>query len=341
MDGVEKELISETRVSIEAPARLHLGFMDLNGGLGRRFGSLGLALAGISTRITVRKADRFSALGPSSNRAKCYAKQLFKGLNLHGAVHIEVESSIPEHVGLGSGTQMALAVGSAIDQLFALELGMPFIVKTLGRGARSGIGIGAFQEGGFIVDGGCGGDSGLPPVTVRLDFPAQWRIILILDKRGQGIHGTKEREVFETLPPFTAGEAGRLCRVVMMSVLPALVEEELECFAAGIGEMQRTVGDYFAPLQGGRFTSPAVNEVLEWLVAEGIAGVGQSSWGPTGFAVIDSETRAYALLRSLQQKFGQRLPLRYRVLRARNDGHVMEITTHNEHFPIAEANARR
>jgi beta-RFAP synthase len=341
MYSVKKDSINETRVRIEAPARIHLGFMDLDGGLGRRFGSLGLTLAELSTRIAVRKADGFHSQGPTANTAQRYAKRIFESLSLEGGVHIEVESAIPTHVGLGSGTQMALAVGSAIDHLFDLDLGIRRIVKTLGRGKRSGIGIGAFQDGGFLVDGGCAGDSRLPPVTVRLAFPDQWRILLILDDRGQGLHGAEERETFEKLPPFTAAQAGRLCRVVMMSVLPALVEQELERFGAGIGEMQRTVGDYFASLQGGRFTSPAVNEVLEWLVAQGVSGVGQSSWGPTGFAVTDSETRAYALLRSLKRRFGQRLPLRYWVLRARNHGHIVEKTNHDEQFPVVEAGARR
>lgn len=341
MYGVDKDTNGGTGLRIEAPARLHLGFMDLDGGLGRRFGSLGMTLAGLSTRITVQKADAFYAVGPSSNRAARYAQRLFESLGLQGAVRIEVESAIPEHVGLGSGTQMALAVGSAVDHLFGLGLGVQRIVRLLGRGTRSGIGIGAFKEGGFLVDGGRGVQDGLPPVTVRLEFPAQWRVLLILDARGQGLHGVRERQVFDNLPPFTAAEAGRLCRVVMMSVLPALVERNLERFAEGIGEMQCSIGDYFAPMQGGRYTSPAVTEALEWLLTGGIAGVGQSSWGPTGFAVLDSETRAYALLRALQREFGERLPLRYRVLRAKNHGHTVETTNHNEHYPIVEAGARR
>src|SRR5260221_11827542 len=38
-------------VEVFAPARLHLGFLDLNGGLGRRFRRLGLTLDGIGTRL--------------------------------------------------------------------------------------------------------------------------------------------------------------------------------------------------------------------------------------------------------------------------------------------------
>ena len=150
----------------------------------------------------------------------------------------------------------------------------------------------------------CQGQRGCRLLLCVWPSPISGAILLILDDRGQGLHGAEERKAFEKLPSFTAAQAGRLCRLVMMSVLPALVEQELERFGAGIGEMQRTVGDYFASLQGGRFTSPPSTKCWSGLIAQGVSGVGQSSWGPTGFAVTDSETRAYALLRSLNADSG-------------------------------------
>src|SRR5258708_15684104 len=51
-------------VEVFAPARLHLGFLDLNGGLGRRFGSLGLTIDGIGTRLTVTRAPPASPRQP-------------------------------------------------------------------------------------------------------------------------------------------------------------------------------------------------------------------------------------------------------------------------------------
>ncbi|TAL78081.1 MAG: GHMP kinase, partial [Beijerinckiaceae bacterium] len=44
-------------VRVETSARLHLGFLDLNGGAGRKFGSLGLALDGPVTELTIRRSD--------------------------------------------------------------------------------------------------------------------------------------------------------------------------------------------------------------------------------------------------------------------------------------------
>jgi beta-RFAP synthase len=146
-------------VRVEAPARLHLGFIDVSGSLGRRFGSLGLTLEEFSTVLSLRRADRFDAQGPDAQRASAYLRRLLDDHDPPTSVALHVHRAIPEHVGLGSGTQLALAVGKAFGALFELSVLVATLAARLDRGACSGIGIGAFEEGGFVVDGG-----GAPPV---------------------------------------------------------------------------------------------------------------------------------------------------------------------------------
>ena len=55
-------------VTVTVPARLHLGFLDLNGGLGRRFGSIGLAIDGLRTSITISAASHMRVTGPENKR---------------------------------------------------------------------------------------------------------------------------------------------------------------------------------------------------------------------------------------------------------------------------------
>ncbi len=314
-------------VKIEAPARLHLGFMDLDGSLGRRFGGVGLAIEGIATRLSVMKAASFSASGPGADRALGYAKRLFARMRIPHAVSIRIYETIPQHVGLGSGTQLALAVGTAIAKLYDLELDTRAIGQLLHRGARSGIGAGAFDTGGFLVDGGRGAIDRLPPIIARLEFPSRWRIVLVHDQRNVGLHGPKETSAFGTLPPFSGEQAAHLCRVVLMQVLPAVADAQLPVLARGLNEIQEIVGDYFAPAQGGRFASSKVAEVLAWLQQRGCPGIGQSSWGPTGFALIDSEVRAHALAREAESRF-DRAVVRLQVVRPRNYGGVVEQYRH-------------
>lgn len=313
-----------SRVLVDAPARLHLGFMDLHGGLGRRYGSLGLTLSGISTRVCAEIADAFEIRGEQAERAEKLVRLLQDKFDLPDKLRITIESAIPEHVGLGSGTQLALAVGTAVARLYGLDLGAREIASIFDRGSRSGIGVGAFEQGGFLVDGGRGPGDELPRIVSRLPFPPNWRVILIFDQKGQGLHGREETAAFRTLAPFSPEIAGRLTRRVMMQALPALAASDIREFGLAIRDIQREIGDYFAPAQGGRFASPAVAQVLAWLEGEGVQCVGQSSWGPTGFGIVDSETRAHALVRAAKLRRPENSPLRFRSYHGLNGGGTFE-----------------
>jgi beta-RFAP synthase len=306
-------------LSVTAPARLHLGFVDLNGSLGRRFGSLGMALEYPFTRIIMRRSEQLSASGPDKQRALQYASTLLDQLNLSDAVEVMIEQTIPAHSGLGSGTQLALAIGSAISHLFELDLTAQDIARRLGRGDRSGIGIGAFEQGGFLVDGGRGAATGVPPLIARLPVPEAWRILLIFDRQHQGIYGMAEQRAFAELPEFFEHQAGEMCRLLVMQVLPALAEADIDKFGQAISLIQYQIGNYFAPLQGGkRFFSSSVEEVLKWLSRQGICGVGQSSWGPTGFAVIPDEMSAQRLLGIARQHWRSLSHLTFVLCKPRN-----------------------
>ena len=306
--------------SVEAPARLHLGFLDLNGSLGRRFGSLGLTLEGLSTRVSVARAPQTVVRGIPEERPLAWLQALRRECGVDGGIELHVEQTIPQHAGLGSGTQLALAVGTAVSQLHGLDLAPRRVAQILGRGARSGIGIGAFERGGFIVDGGRTRGGTPPPVVSRLDFPEDWRVLLILDHGLRGLHGASEAEAFRNLPPFPERSSERLCRLLLMQGLPALAEGDIAGFGAAVRDLQHTIGDYFAPAQGGRYTSPRVARTLNWLEAQGISCAGQSSWGPTGFAIVESEEHARSLLLRVKAGSCEDGLVEIRLVRARNRG---------------------
>ena len=159
----------------------------------------------------------------------------------------------------------------------------------------------------------------------RLPFPEDWRLLLVLDRQRRGVHGDREKGAFGRLPEFPAELAGQLCRIVLMQVLPSLAEADVAGFGAGITDIQRRVGDHFAVAQGGRYASPEVAALLGWMEVNGAAGVGQSSWGPTGFVLVDSDTRARELQAELRRRFGDLTPLRYQIVAARNQGASVEL----------------
>jgi beta-RFAP synthase len=307
-------------VTVTVPARLHLGFLDPSGVLGRSFGSIGLAVGALRTRIVIKSATQTRVEGFDAERAAAHLETMRNLLRLEDQHHLTVEEAVPAHAGLGSGTQIALAVAAGLRRLHGLPLDVPGDAIRLGRGARSGVGIGLFERGGFVVDGGRGRDGSVAPIVSRLPFPGEWAAIIVLDPTRQGVSGAQERAAFAALPKFPASAADHLCALVLMKILPALVEADCASFGAGIAELQARIGDYFAPVQGfSRFASPDVASVLDALDRAGAVGIGQSSWGPTGFAFAPSRDIARDLIKRVHELPAGR-GLDIRVCKALNHG---------------------
>lgn len=308
---------------VTAPARLHLGFLDLNGEIGRRYGSIGIAIDRPSTELTITPSTTNSATGPESRRVlKLLRKYTNDGSS--GAYDVNIVNAIPAHAGLGSGTQLALAVGAGIARLQGRDLS-PADLASLGeRGARSGIGLEAFVSGGFIIDGGKGKTDRPPPLTLRTDFPKDWRIMLILDPNFSGVSGEAETTAFAGLPPFPEHQAAHICHLVLMKLVPGLKELDIEAFGSAITEIQEIVGSHFASKQGGTpWTSQAVGELASRMRDLGATGIGQSSWGPTGFAFVDSQKAAERLYHSLGED-AKRDGLEILIIHGRNTGASIE-----------------
>ncbi|MFI3180829.1 MAG: GHMP kinase [Methylococcales bacterium] len=308
-------------VSVIAPARLHMGFLDLSGSLGRQFGSIGVALNEPVTQLVISASDKKYIENKSVSK---YLTIFCKAFDVSDALNIAIVETIPEHIGLGSGTQMALAIGAGLNAFYDLKLSVRDIAAVMDRGLRSGIGIGVFEQGGFVVDGGRGKNTITPPMLAHFDVPENWRFILVFDKRGQGLHGQQEIQAFKTLPPFPRSEVERLSYLLLMQALPAIAEKDLARFGDVITELQRAVGEHFSPAQGGIFSSGDVAESMSWLANRGAVAVGQTSWGPTGFCLVENAEIAENLIQSAQASFSK-TSLIFSVVSARNCGGEVSI----------------
>jgi beta-ribofuranosylaminobenzene 5'-phosphate synthase len=285
-------------VRVTTAARLHLGFLDFNGDLGRRFGSIGLAIDAFETCVELHEASSFEILGEERERGVRLALRIAEFLGVDTAKRLIISSAIPPHAGLGSGTQLALAIASAFRRFAGLPLDVRGDARLLDRGARSGVGAALFERGGLVVDAGRGPDTEIPPVVARVNLPRDWRVLLVLDPRIKGAHGEAERRAFADLPHMSADLASEICRRTLMQILPGAAEGDFAAFGDGVSRVQEILGDYFAPVQGGgRFISAAVSRVVDQLVSHGASGIGQSSWGPTGFAFSPDPDHAEFLAR--------------------------------------------
>jgi beta-RFAP synthase len=254
-------------------------------------------------RLSVKPAGAWSADGPLADRALDYAFQFSRSLAQEQPFQITVERCAPEHAGLGTGTQLGLAVARALavnwqrSDMNAVEL-----ARQIGRGRRSALGIHGFDRGGFLVDGGKGPDTVIAPLVARLEFPQTWHIVLVMRNGAQGLHGVLENRAFERRPAKNQ-PTETLCRLVLLGILPALAEGDLPAFGEGLYEFNRQVGQMFRPLQSGTYADRRCEEIVAFVRRQKVAAAGQSSWGPTVFAIAESD-RALVLAARIRQEFG-------------------------------------
>lgn len=298
---------------VVAPSRLHFGLLNVGAaGVGlRQYGGVGLMIDEPGVAVQVTAANAWDAAGPASVRALSFAKQFVNQLpdGLQRPVRVVVERCPPEHVGLGVGTQLGLAVARATATEFGMtDLGVEALARMTGRGGRSGIGLHGFGRGGLIVDGGHERSGTVAPMLARYDFPTEWRIVLARPADpGVGWSGNRERAAFaRSRPPqVTVPLTDRMARLLLLGILPALLEQDCYTFGEALHEYNRLAGRMFAEDQGGDYASAEVEAIIEAARGLGVSGAGQTSWGPTVFAVCEDAERASWLERELKKRFAE------------------------------------
>jgi len=311
-----------TRVRVEAPARLHLGMLAVAGDGPRRFGGLGVSVSRPAVVVEAQPASELSADGAEAERALGFARRCHEALGLAGGAHLRVIEAIPPHVGLGSGTKLALAVTAAVCALAGRSPDPVAMARMAGRGARSAVGLWTFALGGLVVEGGRRHGTDDPaPLLVRHAMPEEWRCVLAIPAAAPGLSGGAEEAAFADLRPDPERSA-RIAQIVLTALLPALVERDVAEFGAALTRLQRLVGDAFASAQGGTY-HPRAAGLVDALVRHGAAGAGQSSWGPAVYGVVGSEDEGRALARRLAADVGD--GGRVHVVPFDNDGARVEV----------------
>jgi beta-ribofuranosylaminobenzene 5'-phosphate synthase len=294
--------VADRIVRVEAPARLHFGMLDLRGSLGRRFGGIGAGVFDPSLVIEVERAATVEAEGAEANRAVEFARRYLASQGMREGARIVIRRAIPGHAGLGSGTQLALAVARGIAELYDRSTDTGALAAAVGRARRSAIGTWLFDGGGFIVEGGRREDADrIAPLLARLPIPESWRCVVALPWNAESVSGEAELQAFQELPAPPLREVEHVAHLLVMSLLPALVEGDLETFGRAISTIQQINGSWFAPAQGGPFASGASTELISKMSEWGAAGVGQSSWGPAVYGITEGDERAAELAANVRK----------------------------------------
>lgn len=312
-------------INVVSPSRLHLTLIDLNAEIGRVDGGVGITLESPSLEISAAEADAVEVVGDSllAGRMLKAAKAVLpagKGIRIH------IKRDLPDHVGLGSGTQAALSAAAAVNKIYGLGKSVRELAVAVGRGGTSGIGVAAFESGGFILDGGHkfkdkgafspSAASHMPPgpVLFRRDFP-DWHIVLAIPNT-KGVHDAEEVDIFKKVCPIPLKEVQELSHVILMQMLPALIEEDLESFGKAVNHFQ-TVGfkKREVELQPG-----PVLDAMKYMQDNGASGSGVSSFGPIVYGIVGSPGEGKKLQKEVQCMLDESLGGEVLLTKAKNRG---------------------
>ena len=254
-------------------------------------------LPGVSVRI--RPATQFHLVGEHQHRANEILKRfLDSGQHKPPSCRIEVLKAAPEHVGLGTGTQLALALVSGVVAFMGEELTDPAqLAAATGRGLRSSIGCYGFFNGGLLHDVGKEPGDALAELGDRVVLPDAWRWLLIRPQGKEGFSGAVEKRAFAQLPVVPETVSRDLELLVREEMFPAARRADFEAFGESVYRYGVAAGQCFASQQAGAFATEQISQLVMRCRSAGLSGVGQSSWGPTLFALFENEFEANAFQR--------------------------------------------
>ncbi len=295
------------KVRIETGSRLHLGFYNFLSGR-NAYGSIGIAIDRPRVVVEISYSERPFVENRTRISIERDALKVMEVLNINA--WIRVLDAIPRHVGLGSTTQLRLAMGVGIMKIKRLrdrdsrDISISEIYDLAAKlelGFVSGIGVATFCYGGFIVDTGrrVSGSrlelprNGLeiPKPMIRLSVPDTWKFIVVIPRKSRSDYAieTIERDIMSRPRPVSDDTRLRLYELTFHELVPSIIRDDIEAFGRALTEIQLITGRYFAEYQGGEFISTS-QPVIEIFRKCSVYGYGQSSWGPAVYALVDSDS---------------------------------------------------
>ncbi|MHA1489911.1 MAG: beta-ribofuranosylaminobenzene 5'-phosphate synthase [Promethearchaeota archaeon] len=310
------------KVRITTPCRIHLSLIDENGYTGRIDGGLGLMLNRPNVVLeATNSADEFQIECNRYYRESIEvinekASKIFKAFNISNKnFHFNLKKYYPSHVGLGSKTQLALAIATAIIKLKKKNnsLSIQKLTKIVERGGTSGIGWRGFETGGFIIDAGhdfgkgkeketflpsSASTSANPALTVlRYPIPDNWRFVLVIPNVKKGAYGDEEISIFQKHAPIPKEEVNEVSHQILMKVIPGILKRDLECFGEGLKRIQ-SIGFKKIEID---LQHDIVKDLLILLEEFGVKAFGMTSFGPSVIGVTETDSEANELFKQVQK----------------------------------------
>ncbi len=295
--------LNTKKIIVETGYRIHVNSIDLNGFNTRVCGGLGFSVENPVLRLSIEKGEtdliQTSHVGEISNFLYM----------VKGKEHIDANLRIQEltesrmHVGLGSLTQLKLAVLAGIRALNQQKLNILSLTSDYKIGFTSGVGVGAFFMGGFILDGGyklpnekykiINGEklNKQAPIILNYDIPSNWKLLIGIPKELKSLSAESEYDFFNEITPIGNSDIYKISYHTLMELLPAIKENDFASFVYALKKITMLGAKPFEK----RICKQNKNvlEMLESLFR--FSSV--SSLGPTCYSFFDSNVASPDLIK--------------------------------------------
>ena len=291
-----------TSIVVTTGSRLHFGLICSPPAARWRFGGIGVMLKQPAWRLSVTPisadADVIHANDETCRRIREFLDRIRSHRNVQ-SLQLVVHQEMSFHTGLGSGTQLGLALSAVVELITHLRLQEdPFLLAQLAdRAERSAIGTVGFVRGGFLIDHGESHLDARRRHVDRIALPDNWRFVLIHPVDSQGLSGERERTFFQQHVSMPATLIENLEQQVLKHIAPSLREQRFDAFATSLENYGRMVGTFYAAEQGGVFAHSAMAQLAALLRTKDVLGMAQSSWGPLICIPAKSQEHAEEILR--------------------------------------------
>jgi beta-ribofuranosylaminobenzene 5'-phosphate synthase len=289
------------KLTVIAPAHLHAGNFDLTGDLGRLYGTVGFAID-IPLIVEVSKGKGIKAEDESAYK---FAKRFVDKMHLDGA-EVKIKKEIPRFVGVGFHTTLALSIGVALSKLYDLNLSVEDVSLIMGRGTITAMGVYAFKNGGFIIEGGFKVNSRtkmVPPLIFHGPVPKNWFFVLAIPNESReeiAKMREKEDEILGNLKVMPKELSDELSRIILVKLMPAYIERDLKAFGEALTSFNQKLGKFWRDYQEGTYCNQVVEEGVKIMLRKGSMAC-QTSWGPTFYSIVKGKREAKLLAEELKQ----------------------------------------
>lgn len=293
--------------NLVVPTRIHVNTVDFSGNLGRYGIGIGFGVSLPSLELTFTPSNTIIVTGAGSERARRFIGQIANKLGGKTGIELHIDQCIPPHIGLGSGTLLALACGVAWATCNKVTPQIKQIARITRRSFFSGVGLAIFEHGGFVLDQGYTKQTFTrkKPIEclVRFAVPSDWGIVLAIPQTNPSYSPIPHMaNSHKDTSPVLLGETRELAQQVLVSLLPALANADYKEFCeslsrvGSLGYKRREVESY-----GG-----TVKYLIRQMVKAGADCAGMSSGGPTVYAIAKGQPKIRAIIETAEAYFRRR-----------------------------------